>query len=72
MHVEERCFVADYTDPDHCANTGSGCTDDVLNFGHRIRRDRQITVTFDGWFDPEPTSLVGVASGLYFFSINLY
>ena len=62
--MEERCFIADYTSPDHCANDGSGCTDDVLNFGNRIRRDLNITVTFDGWFDPEPHSVVGVASGM--------
>ena len=64
LHTEERCFIVDFTSPDHCANDGSRCTDDVLNFGHRIRRDLNITITFDGWFDPEPDSVVGVASGM--------
>ena len=39
FYMEERCFIADYTSPDHCANDGYGCDDDVLNFGSRIRRD---------------------------------
>ena len=64
FYSEERCFVADYTSPDHCTNTpASSCTDDVLNFGYRVRRGLDLNVLFDGWFDSEPDSLVAGPSG---------
>ena len=61
--MEERCFVADYTSPDHCVNTPASCEEDVLNFGYRIRRGLELKVLFDGWFDPMPPSAVAGPSG---------
>lgn len=62
LYMEERCFVTDFTPPDHCANSTS-CNYDVLNFGNRIRRDLNLTIAFDGWFDPEPDSKIAGSSG---------
>ena len=64
-HTEERCFIADFTSPDHCMNIDSNCTDDVLTFGNRIRNTLDIVAVFDGWFDPHPNSDVAIASGIY-------
>ena len=58
------CFHTDYTSPDHCLSIDENCEKDVLNFGHRIRRTNEITISFDGWFDPEPASSVSYASGM--------
>ena len=55
--------MTDFTDPDHCLNTASGCLSDVMTFGYRIRRDLDLEVEFDGWFDPEPDSFIVEASG---------
>ena len=60
---EERCFIADYQSPDHCLNALDNCPFDVLNFGQRIRRSLDMTVEFDGWFDPQPESDVADESG---------
>ena len=60
---EERCFRTDFTKPDHCANSETPCNEDILQFGHRIIRNKLLNVTFDGWFDPEPDSVVTGASG---------
>ena len=64
LYVEERCFITDFASPDHCLNVDPPCADgDVLSFGNRIRRDLELTATFDGWFDPDPDSDVAKASG---------
>ena len=60
---EEICFEIDLTDPDHCAN-GNGCNVDLISFGNRVRRELDLKVMFDGWFDPEPESAVARASGI--------
>ena len=64
--VEERCFIIDLTSPDHCMNLTTPCEEDVLNFGPRSRQTYDLIVTFDGWFDPDPASVVSKASGIFF------
>ena len=69
VQEEERCFVIDLTSPDHCMNVNPTCGKDVLNFGYRIRRGLDLIVTFDGWFDPDPDSVVAEASGSFSYQI---
>ena len=62
IHEEEKCVIMDFTDPDHCSN-GHGCEVDLMSFGHRVRRDLDLEVIFEGWFDPQPDSVVASGSG---------
>ena len=64
FYEDEKCFITDFTSPDHCLNVDPNCNEDVLNFDGRIRRSLDITVSFGGWFDPEPESSIATASGL--------
>ena len=71
LYVEERCFITDFASPDHCLNVDPPCADgDVLSFGNRIRRDLELTATFDGWFDPDPDSDIAKGSGNWRTIIN--
>ena len=68
----EKCFLLDFTAPDHCINKPP-CSSDPLDIGERIQDHSNIRAVYVGYVDPNPNSPWMVEpSGINQYKIDVY
>lgn len=65
-------YIYDVDPPRHCSRYRK-CNTEPLKLSTRLTRSKKLTVTFDDWVDPNPSSdHTDLASGIKSYEINIY